>query len=231
MGRPRNQDERRQQLLEATALAIADNGLPGLRLKHIADRAEMSIGTVLYYYPDLDALLVEVHQEAVRQFYWARVSATEAEPDPARRLVLAVEHGVPDDVGDATMRVIYELHAASSRVDSHAALLTKLWEREVSLYEDILRGGAESGVFTLTGDPRAIAETVVALEDAFDLHLTGRNSALDRDTAVSRLLDYLALTTGTDRSALSEMPRAGSGARAEPTRGRKRPATEPGPTS
>lgn len=201
MARPRNQDERRRQLVEATSLAIADRGLSGLRLKHIADRAGLSIGSVLYYYPDLDALLVEVHQQALRQFYWARVNATEAEADPVRRLVLAVGHGVPADHGDATMRVIYELHVASARDDTHAELLTRLWEREVSLYDDLLARGVEAGAFTLRGTTREVAETVVALEDAFDLHLTGRNSAVDRDLAVARILAYLGSVTDLDLRA------------------------------
>lgn len=196
MARPRNQEERRRQLVAATSLAIADRGLPGLRLKDIADRAGLSIGSVLYYYPDLDALLLEVHEQALRQFYWERVNATQAESDPVRRLVVAAEHGVPADGGGAPMRVIYELHAASSRDETHAALLTRLWQHEVSLYEDLLQQASDVGAVTLLDTPRAIAETVVALEDAFDLHLTGRNSALDRATALARVLNYLELTTG-----------------------------------
>jgi AcrR family transcriptional regulator len=200
MARPRNQDERRRQLVAATAAAIGEHGLSGLRLKHIADQAGLSIGSVLYYYPDLDALLVEVHGEAVRQFYWARVNATEAEPDPVRRLVVAVEHGIPDDVDDPTVRVIYELHLASARDERHASQLTRLWELEVSLYVDLLERGAAAGVLSLRSAPREIAETVVALEDAFDLHLLARNDAIARGLAVRRVLDYLALATGTDLS-------------------------------
>ena len=196
MARPRNQDERRRQLLTATSLAIADRGLSGLRLKHIADRAGLSIGSVLYYYPDLDALLVEVHEQVLQQFYYARLGALEDEADPARQLVEAVTRGVPETLDDTTMRVIYELHVASSRDDQHAALLTTLWEREVSLYESILERGAAEGEFALRDSARSVAETVVALEDAFDLHLTGRNAALDRATAVSRVLAYLTLATG-----------------------------------
>jgi len=198
MARPKKQEGRRKQLVEATAVAISDRGLSGLRLKDIADHAGLSIGSVLYYYPDLDALLIEVHQEAVRQFYWARLNATEAEPDAVRRLVVAVEHGIPHDVDDPTIRVIYELHLASARDERHAALLTRLWEREVSLYVDLLDRGAAAGRLSLRGPVRAIAETVVALEDAFDLHLLARNDAFDRDAAVGRVLDYLALATGAD---------------------------------
>jgi AcrR family transcriptional regulator len=200
MARPRNQDGRRRQLLDATALAVADRGLSGLRLKHIADRAGLSIGSVLYYYPDLDALLLEVHEAVLEQFYFDRLRATEAETDPVEQLLVAVRRGVPDEHDEATMRVIYELHVASSRDATHAALLTTLWEREVSLYEGILRRGVESGSFTVQADSHEVAETVVALEDAFDLHLTGRNAALDSETARSRILGYLSLVTGRDLS-------------------------------
>jgi AcrR family transcriptional regulator len=196
MARPRNQDERRHQLLEAASLAVADRGLSGLRLKHIADRAGLSIGSVLYYYPDVNTLLVEVHEQVVQRFYYARRDAIETESDPVRQLLVAVAHGVPEGFDDTTMRVIYELHVAAARDDQHAKLLTTLWEREVSLYEAILVRGQRSGDFELQNTPHAIAETVVALEDGFDLHLTGRNTALDQVTAARRILDYLALATG-----------------------------------
>jgi AcrR family transcriptional regulator len=196
VARPKRQDERRAQLVAATASAIADRGLSDLRLKHIADEAGLSVGSVLYYYPDLDALLVEVHQQVLDQFYVARVDALAAEIDPAAQLRLLVEQGIRAEP-ETTMRAIYELHVAAARDESHAALLTRLWESEVSLYESVLRRGADDRVFTLRDDARAIAETVVALEDAFDLHLTGRNAAIDRDLAVRRCLAYLATMTGT----------------------------------
>ncbi|HET7902151.1 MAG TPA: TetR/AcrR family transcriptional regulator [Candidatus Nanopelagicales bacterium] len=198
MARPKNQDERRRQLVSAASVAVGERGLSGLRLKDIADHAGLSIGSVLYYYPDLDALLVEVHEEAVRQFYWARVNATEAEPDPLRRLVVAVEHGIPGDVGDPSVRVIYELHLAAARDERHAAHLSRLWELEVSLYVDLLEQGAAAGVLSLRSGARQVAETVVALEDSFDLHLLARNGGIDRDLAVHRVLDYLSLATSAD---------------------------------
>jgi AcrR family transcriptional regulator len=222
VARPRNQDERRRQLVEATALAISDRGLSGLRLKHIADRAGLSIGSVLYYYPDLDALLVEVHQRALEQFYFERVRATQAVDDPAAQLRVAVDHGVPEDADDVTLRVIYELHVASSREPSHAALLTALWEREVSLYEGILVRGAAAGILDLKASSHAIAQTVVALEDAFDLHLAGHNHAIDRQVAVDRILDYLTAMTGLDLGGpIPSRPAAVAPGRA--TTGRRRP--------
>ena len=198
MARPKRQDERRSQLVRATALAISDRGLAGLRLRHIAEGAGVSIGTVLYYYPDLDALLVEVHEEVLATFYWERVHSTDAIDDPREQLRVMVEGGVPQDSADPTLRALYELHAAALRDESHAALLTTLWQREVSLYEAILLRGAEAGAFDLTESARVIAETATALEDAFDLHLAGNNDAINHAVAVERILGYLSLMTGCE---------------------------------
>jgi AcrR family transcriptional regulator len=197
VARPRRQEARRDQLVEAASRAIASRGLAGLRLKHIADEAGITIGSVLYYYPDVDDLLIQVHQHALDLFYWDRVRATEKVTHPVAKLRVAVSRGVPTQRASATWRVIYELHAAAARNPVHAELLAKLWEREVSLYEGILAAGAAAGTFELRGPARQIGETVVALEDAFDLHLTSNNSAVDRDGAISKILAYLDLATGS----------------------------------
>lgn len=196
MARPRRQEHRRSQLVEATARAVATRGLAGLRLRDIAQEAGCSVGSVLYYYPDLDALLAEVHAQVLEVFYWARVRATSEVRDAPGKLVVAVEAGVPSSSADVTVRAIYQLHAAAARSPAHAELMATLWEREVSLFASILAEGARSGDFQLAGDPASIAQTVVALEDAFDLHLTSDNRAIDRATALDRILGYLSLATG-----------------------------------
>jgi DNA-binding transcriptional regulator YbjK len=206
VARPRRQEGRREQLVQATARAIAARGLVGLRLKHIADEAGLSIGSVLYYYPDLDALLTEVHADVLEQFYWDRVRATDAVAGAPQRLVEAVSRGVRSDRTDVTVRVIYELHAAAARSPVHAELMTTLWEREVSLFEGILEQGAAAGDFHLVDDARSVAETAVALEDAFDLHLTSDNSAVDRGVALARILSYLSLATGCTLTTPREHP-------------------------
>jgi AcrR family transcriptional regulator len=195
MARPKRQAARRAQLVDAASRAIAARGLADLRIKDIADSAGMVPGSVLYYYPDIDALLVEVHEAAVDRFYVDRLAAAGAHHDPAEQLAVTVAHGIPTSSDDLTLIVLAELHAGAGRNDTHARLLTQLWEQEVSLYEEILARGQSTGRFRLVGQPRAIAETVVALEDAFDLHLTGRNGAVDPNLALTRIRDYLAVAT------------------------------------
>jgi DNA-binding transcriptional regulator YbjK len=211
MARPRRQNERRRQLVAATARAIADRGLAGLRLKHIADEAGLSIGSVLYYYPDLDALIAEVHADVLDVYYWDRVRATRSVVGAPQRLLVAIDRGVPASRTDVTVRTIYELHAAAARNPLHAQLMTRLWEREVSLYEEILNEGVGAGDFELRGTARAIAETIVALEDAFDLHLTSDNQAIDRGLSIDRVVSYVFLATGCPLSGPPVQPLAGHG--------------------
>jgi AcrR family transcriptional regulator len=177
VARPKDQRERRGDLVRAATRAIAETGVAGLRIRDVAAQAGLSAGLVSYYYRTLDELVLDVHADAVRRFYSARREAIDRIDDPHDQLGELVRRGVPDDVDDLLCRVLYELHVHAARSAPHAALMSSLWEREVSLYELVLTRVAERGS-ELRSTPREIAETVVALEDAVGLHVVGHNPAM-----------------------------------------------------
>jgi uracil-DNA glycosylase family 4 len=75
-------------------------------------------------------------------------------------------------------------------IKEHKKIVTqKRDDNVVNIIKYIIKTFSEISFFT---------ETVVALEDAVDLHLLARNDALDRDRALARVLGYLALATGAD---------------------------------
>ncbi len=192
MARPKDQRERRRNLVRAASQAIVDSGVAGLRIRDVATQAGLSAGLVTYYYPSLDELVLDVHADAVRRFYSARREAMDRIEDPMAQLAELVRLGVPDDVADLLCRVLYELHVHGARSAAHAALMSSLWEQEVSLYELVLTRGMERGVLTLRTAPREIAETIVALEDAVGLHVVGHNPAMSVEHArelVTRLVE------------------------------------------
>ena len=80
MGRKKEQTARRQELREAAGRAIAARGVPHLRITDVAAEAGISEGLVRYYYPDLDDLLLDLHQHSVDRFYWARLQAVADKP-------------------------------------------------------------------------------------------------------------------------------------------------------
>jgi AcrR family transcriptional regulator len=193
MARPKQQTARRGEIIGAARRAIVARGLAGLRIKDVAQEAGLSPGSVSYYYRDFDDLLADVHQDAVDRFYWERLRAIEAVTDPGARLVALVRAGVPAAADDPTCRVLYELHVHAARHRTHAVLMTTLYDHEVSLYRQALAG------FPLTaGVADVAAANAVALEDAYGLHLVGRNAHVTPEAARANILAYLSLVTGVE---------------------------------
>jgi AcrR family transcriptional regulator len=198
MARPKDQAKRRDELVEAAGRAILKRGLAGLRIRDVAEEARLSAGSVSYYYPDLEDLLFEVHQDAVDRFYWNRAKAADGEADPVRRLVRLVEAGLPADEDDPLCRVLYETHVHAARSRTHAALMTALWDREVSLYSAALAHGRDTGKFRLRSEVGDVAANAVALEDAYGLHVVGRNTSLSTARVLVLVLGYLEAETGCE---------------------------------
>lgn len=197
-GRPRNQTARRQALVSAAGQAIAERGLESLRIKDIADAAGVSQGSVLYYYPELDDLVLEVHRGAVESYLASRQQAYDEAPAdvPAARLRALLDSGLPSTTDDPVHGLLYELHRRAGRSPGHAELMTSLFAREVALYTTALEVGAATGVFTLTGSAHDQAHGLVALEDGYGLHIVNHNAALHPDRARELILAHARAVTG-----------------------------------
>lgn len=196
MARQKDQAARREQLVEATARVIAARGLVGLRAKDVAEAAGISPRLVAYYYPDLDDLVDEVYRAAVERYYWQRLRAIEHLDAPEQRLLSLMESGLPRSRDEQVSRVLYELSVNAGRSRAHAVLMTLLFDREVSLYLTVLEAGAASGAFLLTEPAMKVARNFVALEDAYGLHILGRNSSVDVPTALAQLQSFARTATG-----------------------------------
>lgn len=195
MARPRRQDARRAEIVTAATVAIAERGLIGLRIKDIARAAGLSPGSVAYYYPELDDLLVAVHAAAVDRFYGERRTAVAEVTDPVSRIRTLVELGTSDP-GDPMSHALFELHLHSAREDRHADLMSHLFELELSLYREVIDDGVAQGIFTVVMDSGQIAGAAVALEDGCGIHLVGRNRQIDTAWARAAVQNFLAAALG-----------------------------------
>ncbi|MET7513190.1 TetR family transcriptional regulator [Streptomyces sp. NPDC005480] len=195
-GRPKNQTARREALVDAAGRAIAERGLEGLRIKDIAAEAGMSAGSVLYYYPEMGELVLEVHRGAVERYLAARQGAVDGATGAAARLRALAGSGLPGGSGDAVHGLLFELHRRADRSPGHATLMASLFAREVALYATVLEVGAAVGEFTLTEPVADLARNLVALEDGYGLHIVSRNAELTPDVARRLLLGYARTVTG-----------------------------------
>jgi DNA-binding transcriptional regulator YbjK len=201
VARTKNQSARRRQLTEAAGRAIIARGAAAVRLKDIAEEAGVTPGAVLYYYPDVDQLLVEGHRTAGERFCDSRNAALDQIADPRRRMLAAISSGLPTGPHDETVRTLYEMDALVGRSRLYSALAVSFFERQVALYQVILEAGVAQGMFTLAASSQTIGRNLVALEDAHGLHVLMGDAPIDRVEAERLIVSYACSATACDLTA------------------------------
>lgn len=196
MARSKNQKARREELARAARQVIARYGLEGARLHRIAEEVNLSPGAVLYYYPEIDDLLIEAIKLGFDRFDAARQTLITEFDTAAGRLEALVRHGLPVDANDLDVRVFCQLGGAAGENTLAATMLTSLYERQVAIYQIVLEQGAANGEFTLGSPSLTVARNIVALEDAYGYRIVAGHSTIDAAVATELILDYAGLATG-----------------------------------
>lgn len=209
--RRKDQGRRRAQLVSAARAVLLERGALGLRVKDIAERAGLAPSSVLYYYPDLGDLLLDVSREAMRRYGVRRAEAIRELADPAAALRLVIRLGVPTGPDDEESRLLYELDALTGSSKVFATLSAAFFDRQVMLYQRLLERGADSGAFTLEADPETLARGLVALEDGLGLQVVLGHPGIDGAGAERILLAWASAATGVDLGALEPAVAAAAG--------------------
>jgi AcrR family transcriptional regulator len=196
--RPRRQDQRRRQLVEAARRVLLERGAVGLRVKDVAERTGLAPSTVLYYYPEIADLLLEVGSAAMSRYAERRGEAVRAVEDPVERLRLAIHLGVPSGPDDEESRLLYEIDALTGTSRAFDALSAGFFDRQVALYEGILDAGRASGAFELSAPAPRLARGLVAMEDGLGLQVVIGHPAIGSEDAEAILLDYASAATGAE---------------------------------
>jgi AcrR family transcriptional regulator len=195
--RRKNQGERRRQLAAAARQVLLERGAVGFRVKDIAERAGMSPSAVLYYYPEIEDLLLEVSRAAIDRFAESRIRAVRELEDPVDQLRLAVRLGVPTGPDDEESRLLYELDALTGTSPAFAALTGAYFDRQASLYESILAAGVATGRFEPAAPIDVVARGIVALEDGLGLQVVIGHPSIDNAEAERILLAHVEAMAGT----------------------------------
>ena len=134
---------------------MIQHGTDGVALNQVAEQAGLTSGAVLYHYPDLRDLLIEAHHAGMERFYELRAArGSPTSPTRWRSSSSRSAPGLPADADDADVRLLCELGGAAGRNRVYAALLTTLYDRQVSMYQTILEQGAAAGTFALAAPTR-----------------------------------------------------------------------------
>ncbi|WP_125100295.1 TetR/AcrR family transcriptional regulator [Leucobacter chromiireducens] len=176
MARPSTQKQRRIEVVDAALAAAAEHGLRNLSLTDVANQAGVTRGALLYYYDDLDAILVEAHAAGMARVGTERAALVARHDSPAGKLAAAIDAGLPSGPDDALMRLLYEFDVLAGKSPLHDELVQRLYGEQLQLYTEILAEGAAAGEFALTGELADTAMNFVALEDAYGLHIVAGGS-------------------------------------------------------
>ena len=200
--RPRNQAHRRRQLANAGRRVLLERGAVGLRVKDIAERAGIAPSSVLYYYPRLDELMMEVSREAMERYAERRSTRVKALDEPAAQLRLAIHLGVPTGPDDEDSRLLYELDAFVGSSPAFRVLSSSFFDRQVLLYQHVLESGAAQAAFRLTAPADSLARGLVAMEDGLGLQVVVGHPGLDSAEAEGILVRHASAVTGVDLAAV-----------------------------
>lgn len=151
---------RREQISQAAFASIAERGFEGLRMRDVAERAEVNIATVHYYYGSKEQLIHAAYDELQSRFRATiRTDGTAAERlaehlRDVRELLLA---------DDALRGVLSEIALRARRdadLESAISIAEGAW---FSQLEHLLQDGVADGSWTVEVDPGATAALLIAL--------------------------------------------------------------------
>ena len=162
---------------------MVDRGLVQLSLTDVAKEAGLTRGAILYYFDDLDDLLVETHRAGIQRFCDDRDQLLRENGSPAEQLGIAIDTGLPSGPDDALLRLLYEFDVLAGHSSLHDELVQRMYLRQLATYRGVIDRGMADGIFVPVIDPGDLAMTLVALEDAYGLHIVAGNAHLDVATA------------------------------------------------
>ncbi len=200
--RPKNQGARREQLRAAARAVLLRHGAVSLRVKDIAEEAGIAPSSVLYYYPDIGDLLLDVARGAMERYAEQRAATVREVDGSIERLRLAIELGVPTGPDDEDSRLLYEIDALTGISPAFRVLSAAFFDRQVHLYETLIEAGAAAGELEPAASAASIARGLVAMEDGLGLQVVLGHGGIDREAARRILLEYAAAMVGADLAAV-----------------------------
>ncbi|WP_253870008.1 TetR/AcrR family transcriptional regulator [Promicromonospora umidemergens] len=175
-------EERRQQIVFALWLVIAEQGIEGVSLRHVAAEAGVSMGRIQHYFGTKEALVLAGCTALVDSAYGGYLETADAAPRD--RLLHVVSQQIPRDDGGRVGVSVWYAYVAKSI--NHTAVRQVLAEARRGAEEECVRliradrgAGAE--------DPAALdrARRLLALADGLTLRVLVRD--LEPDEAVAML--------------------------------------------
>ncbi|MHC6222955.1 hypothetical protein [Arthrobacter sp. MMS24-S77] len=88
------------------------------------------------------------------------------------------------------MRLLYEFDFMAGHSELHDTLVQQMYLRQTATYRAIFEEGNATGAFAITSELAQAAMNMVALEDAYGLHIVAGNRLVTVDMARDAMLAF-----------------------------------------
>lgn len=146
-------EERRQQLLTCALKVFSEHGLNAANHALVAEKAQVSVPTVFFYFPTREALVDAVLTEVERHYTHILVTAGKTEASPLGRLTTIIQSLTATLDTHAEFTRIYWEWSMTNHADNWARFL-KLNRRFLQTYTRLIERGQQEGVFRPDLDPK-----------------------------------------------------------------------------
>lgn len=205
---------RRSAILESALDQIAQHGPEAVRMKDIAEAAELSVGTLQYYFGSRESLLVHAFSTHSSTVVDAIAGLTQEQGTAWERLLSSLR-AVPR-IGDLQRRsqVWIELLAASPRNEYLRDSVDAIFDTWSAHFRGLIAIGIDDGSFRPHADVDLIVDTLIAVIDGFDVGVAAGRSAATSDRIAASLELTAGRLLGVDDRAAADVAAAGSAATA-----------------
>ena len=161
---------RRAQILEAVTQVVDDYGIDGVTMRRVAERAQVSIGMVTYYYASKRELIFDALTEANNRRYRQRRAIGGEESNP-RRMAAYFDVAFSEDAGIQDWAFTLMSWAQATRdPELRRYLVDHFVEGRQSMASHI-QAGIDSGEVRRDVDPQALAELFIAVRDGLGVEV------------------------------------------------------------
>lgn len=165
MPKPDVSELRTKQIIEAAIGVFAEKGFYPARMEDISDAAGLSKATIYLYFKDKDALIKAI---AVEVFHHelAELEAARDLPGTATEKLQALMASfiVREEEVEASMPIVFEFYALSSRRPGVQQILSNHLRVSVESIKEILQQGVEQGEFPPMDTEKAAMTFMALLE-------------------------------------------------------------------
>ena len=200
--RPSVEEQRREDVLEATWELIIEVGHANVRISDIAERTGTSTATVHYYFKTKRDVLEATFRYAVEESRRRSEAALDGVDDPWERLVALIDAQLPQGQGRRAWSLWLQLWSEALVDGSLRTLNQEAYRRWADLMESVVRDGQHCRRFRGV-DPRDFVIRLLTMMDGLAIQLLMESGELDVEGSHRLLLRFAQDQLGVPQSAQS----------------------------